>query len=662
MPRHAHSHEVNDMRRPICISLALLVCALGTAAPPPDRLNFEGVLRSASSAPLTGSYDMVFRLWGAATGGDEILVDSHTFASGTQVSVTGGLFNTELGGGVVTDGSGPGTYTTLTNLFRDYSLVYVSIQVGTESLSPRIKVSSAGHALNAEHASRLDSLDSGQLLRSDATDAFTSGTLSTAGGTTLDVNGALDLPATGITGAGAGSGLNADLVDGLSTASFLRSDANDTATGRITFAGDPIGPNTASGSVYVNPTMAAANETLLGVASNGSGAFKVDAEGDTEVQGNLAVGNNAGTSASIATNSRILISSGGDVYGVYGRAEDTSTNAGMVHGLYGNAVSSAYGKNSYGVYGSATTSWGGAGVYGTSNNIGVHGVGQYYGGFFEDSDSSADARVGYDTYKIQGTGSVAFAQNHPADRDRVIVYNSPEGDEVATYTRGSARLQAGVAHVALGETFAWVTNPDVGLTAHVTPREQGASLYVEHVTPTELVVRGDRDVAFDYIVHGLRIGFEEVTIVQEKRRESRIPSMADHRKAYAEHPELRRFNALERWRRMRAEAGDTTPLDLGGSTALRDAIEEFDPAVHASRIRAAQPGGGPPAPRTCRRRPGAPPPQPPRSAPPRGQSPGTGSPSCPPTRRAISTAGRCARDCRISRSTFPSPDRSTRAT
>ena len=39
-----------------------------------------------------------------------------------------------------------------------------------------------------------------------------------------------------------------------------------------------------------------------------------------------------------------------------------------------------------------------------------------------------------------------------------------------TMTRGSARLTNGEAHVVLGGTFALVANPDLGLTAHLTPR------------------------------------------------------------------------------------------------------------------------------------------------------------------------------------------------
>ena len=57
-----------------------------------------------------------------------------------------------------------------------------------------------------------------------------------------------------------------------------------------------------------------------------------------------------------------------------------------------------------------------------------------------DSKSSSYGRVGYCTYKIAGSGAGSFVQNHPFDPSSVIVYAAPEGDEVATYTRGTARL------------------------------------------------------------------------------------------------------------------------------------------------------------------------------------------------------------------------------
>jgi hypothetical protein len=214
----------------------------------------------------------------------------------------------------------------------------------------------------------------------------------------------------------------------------------------------------------------------------------------------------------------------------------------------------------------------------------ISGEGDFGGGYFKDTLSSGWANVGSGSFKIQGNGGVSFVQNHPQEPDRVIVYTALEGDEVATYTRGTARLVGGQAVVELGETFRWVTNPDIGLTAHLTPRGECEGLFVESLTTGELVVRelrgGRSGVVFDYIVHGLRIGFEEVSTVQEKTRDARIPSMASHRERYLKRPELRKYNALERFKVMRTNVGVRAPLDMTAATALRDAIVEFDPAVH----------------------------------------------------------------------------------
>jgi hypothetical protein len=204
------------------------------------------------------------------------------------------------------------------------------------------------------------------------------------------------------------------------------------------------------------------------------------------------------------------------------------------------------------------------------------------GGHFKDIDSSGDAYVGSDTYKIFGSGTMSFVQNHPNEKDRVIVYAAPEGDEVAVYTRGTARLVSGEAHVKLDETFQWVTNPDIGLTAHISPKGQWADLFVESVSTTELVVRSKdcvSDAAFDYVIYGLRIGFEESSIVQEKQQESYIPSFKNHRERYAKHPELRAYNSLERFKGMETAAGLRASFDFSASKALHDAIHEYDPAT-----------------------------------------------------------------------------------
>ncbi len=221
-------------------------------------------------------------------------------------------------------------------------------------------------------------------------------------------------------------------------------------------------------------------------------------------------------------------------------------------------------------------------AYVANGNVGIAAYGAAEGGYFTDTTSSTYAHVGFDTSKIFGSGSVSFVQNHPYDPASVIVYAAPEGDEVATYTRGTAKLVEGEATVPLGETFKWVTNPDLGLTAFLTPVSEWCDLYVVEQATDSIVVRSrdGSDCGFNYMVYGLRIGFEESSIVQEKEMESYIPSMADHRKLYERRPDLKSYNSLERFKGMHHAVSPKAKLDLSRAQALRDAIIEFDPAVH----------------------------------------------------------------------------------
>ena len=243
------------------------------------------------------------------------------------------------------------------------------------------------------------------------------------------------------------------------------------------------------------------------------------------------------------------------------------------YGVYGGGnYAGAYFENA------ASGSYG----YVAIGGLGFWGFGSNGGGGFEDTDSGNWGAVGFDTSKIFGMGSVNFVQNHPYDPDSVIVYTAPEGDEVATYTRGTARLVDGEATVPLGETFEWVTNPDIGLTVFLTPVGNFCDLYVVEKSTEQITVhsRDGLDCTFDFLVYGLRIGFEETSVVQEKEREAYIPSMSSHRQRYERRPDLKTYNSLERFKGMRREANPKAELDLSRAQALRDAIIEFDPAVH----------------------------------------------------------------------------------
>jgi len=287
----------------------------------------------------------------------------------------------------------------------------------------------------------------------------------------------------------------------------------------------------------------------------------------------------------------------GLVYGAFGYSE--STEGGGVYGYAAPTSGEPCGvsglsraPDSYAVYGINTSvlpdEYHPPGSYfehTSAGGIGVGGDGDYAGGLF--SCSSTASWAARESYKIVGWGSVSFIQNHPERDDRVIVYAAPEGDEVATYTRGTARLIDGEATVPLGETFKWVTNPDVGLTAHITPRGSWEDLFVKSISTEKLVVgskTGGGDAMFDYIVYGLRIGFEEQSIVQEKQEEAYIPSMKSHRERYAKYPDLRQYNAFERFKTMQSALGLSHTVDSGASRSLRNAIEEYDPAIHSTQF------------------------------------------------------------------------------
>jgi hypothetical protein len=146
------------MRNTLAAVLSIGFAAAALAAYPPTLLNYQGVLRDASDRPLDGSYDMVLRLFSAATGGDEILVDSHP-----GVAVRGGLFSIQIGGGTVSDGSGPGRYAYLPKVFADYGAVYLEVVVQGEILSPRTRIVSSPYALSARYVNGVEVASSGSL-------------------------------------------------------------------------------------------------------------------------------------------------------------------------------------------------------------------------------------------------------------------------------------------------------------------------------------------------------------------------------------------------------------------------------------------------------------------------------------------------------------------
>jgi hypothetical protein len=340
-------------------------------ATPPALVNYQGVLRDASDDPLDGTYDMRFLFFNDDTAGDEIIADEHLLGNG--VTVTAGLFNVKLGGGSLADGSGPGLYRSLREVFRDYDEVWLEVRIkepvggGWETLTPRIQILSAGYALNANH---LDGHAADYFLDTSSTSQHKAGSL------TID--------------ASSGSGYGIEVQGPGAAAYFHDSDASGAAHLGYEDVGVYASGSWGGGHFYDSDSSGycyLAQENI-GVEGYGSemGGYFADTDGSAYAQ----VG--SGSSG---------IAAYGTVTGGY--FEDTDQSAYAWAGS-GDVGLKGYG-NVRGGYFKDLDDTGFANV--ADGNRGIEAYGTASGGYFEDTDSSGYAYVGVGDRGVQGYGSVA---------------------------------------------------------------------------------------------------------------------------------------------------------------------------------------------------------------------------------------------------------------
>jgi|GEM_PF-2436499 hypothetical protein len=625
-------------------------------AAPPALINYQGVLRDASGDPRNGTFNMVFRFFDAQVAGSEMLIDSHIGAAG--VTAANGLFSTQLGSGVVSAGAGPTTFVSLDQMFTAKDSVWLEIVINGETLSPRVRVVSAAYALNA---SAVDGLDSSLFLRSDTSDTYTSGTLTTAPGTVIDVNGGLWLNGELL--------MDHDGPDGSQAIYFFNSGS---PTGASIQWDDTNNRFHVSNGLFVDGALRTNGFATIGgpqivVGANGPDqdqilAFYEDGtpqgeylqwddsddlfhlSDDLRVGGDLTVsGDDLFMGGGADTTLRLNFFNGGSPTGEIFQWDDaqdrfemtdelavsgplrvgSTTTAPATYNTIGggtptsadiSAISDLYVAADLEVgsqlYFTATDYLQGGSPSGilTSGNFTVGGnmfaQGQR---LFLDSTGANLAYLEYQSafqqftvsedFDINGEMSANtknFVQNHPHDDSLSIVYTTLEGPEASTFTRGSARLEGGVARVRLDETFAWVTQPALGLTASLTPRGAWANLYVESLTPEEIVVRSADgtapDAAFDYLVLGLRIGYEESPVVRPRKREAKLPTLDSQRARIQERPELARYTPLSRYQQIERAVTGHEVTDFTAGEALRQAVGVGRPAPVARDAESTLPG------------------------------------------------------------------------
>lgn len=167
----------------------------------PELISYQGRLTDPAGNPLTGDYPMRFCLYAAPSGGTALWCEEAT------VAVSYGVFSLLLG-----------SVTPLPGTAFDGSDLYLGVKVGTDDeMAPRHRVVSVGYAYRAEAAVDADTVDG--LHASDFEDA---GAVSThaadpaahharyTDGEAVAAIKAAD---------GAGSGFDADMVDGIHASS-----------------------------------------------------------------------------------------------------------------------------------------------------------------------------------------------------------------------------------------------------------------------------------------------------------------------------------------------------------------------------------------------------------------------------------------------------------
>jgi len=120
---------------------------------------------------------------------------------------------------------------------------------------------------------------------------------------------------------------------------------------------------------------------------------------------------------------------------------------------------------------------------------------------------------------LQVTGVKMFVQDYPQDPTLEIAYVALEGPEAGVYTRGTAQLKQGSVSIQLPDYFSLVVS-DTGLTVQVTCVDECNGLRVVSRSPNEVVIKellgGTSNARFDYLVQGVRKGFESHQVIRKK--------------------------------------------------------------------------------------------------------------------------------------------------
>jgi hypothetical protein len=201
--------------RPLLLWLCAFALVLSAAVSPvrgeiPRKINYQGRLIDASTgAPLAGDLDMTFRVHQQPSGGSALWTESLVVTADSA-----GVVSVILGDLVPIDIS-----------FDEK--VWLEVEVDGEILLPRREVVSVPYAFRALRADSLGDYGPGDYVKTGESGSVTSDMIADGAIGNEDISGSAEIDPAKISGTawtaandGAGSGLDADMVDGLNAGAF----------------------------------------------------------------------------------------------------------------------------------------------------------------------------------------------------------------------------------------------------------------------------------------------------------------------------------------------------------------------------------------------------------------------------------------------------------
>ncbi len=260
---------------------------------PNPTVSYQGKLSDSSgSAVANGMQSAAFAIYAAASGGTALWTETWGTSTSFQTSLSAQSVTSSVSltytAPTTTDEANLYVYHTLYNINRRDQVTVTAVDTGTNTITitPTAKTWESGDYITNKLVT-FDGLFSVRLPATSTLEAIFNQASTTRLFLGVNINGDGEMqPRKQITFAPLA--INALYLGGVPSTSFARLDiANTFAT--TTFTGSPGGTAVNQGGLYVNPASPGADQTLLGIANNGSERLRVDAEGDVFASGTLSV-------------------------------------------------------------------------------------------------------------------------------------------------------------------------------------------------------------------------------------------------------------------------------------------------------------------------------------------------------------------------------------